>query len=607
MKNHHFTLFAVAVLLLIQPVRAYSGGPVFEYDISSQGVTTGSSKANLSSEGMLSHPFRQGEVLVKMNTGISGDSLNRLAASTQSRIDRHFSTLSTRRKQAYFLVKSDTISTEALLRQYADHPGVASVSPNYIHHILATPNDPHYPKLWGFNNTGQTQGTINEDINAPQAWNTTTGSSGIVIADIDTGVDYTHPDLAANMWTNPGETPGNGVDDDGNGYVDDIYGIDSANGDADPMDDNGHGTHTVGTIAAVANNSTGVAGVMWNAKIMALKFLGADGSGDTADSIELIEYMIDMKLNHGVNIVASNNSWGGGGFSQALSDAIGSAGDAGILFVAAAGNSNDNNDIVPHYPSSYREDNIIAVSATDHKAELGRFSCYGLRSVDIGAPGVDILSTTITAEACACADASRFSDDMETASGFWSAASPWAITAEQGYSGTKAWSDSPSGNYAANADVSLTSGPLNLSGVAGNLSLSFMIWRELENGFDYLYLEISPDNGSSWTTVYSTAANSPGWSPKCVNIPPAYKTSQFRFRFRLDADDTVQLNGVYIDDVKIGTSMGNYVSWNGTSMAAPHVTGAAGILASRFPSADPLSWKAKLMNSGNPLASLDGK
>ena len=215
---------------------------------------------------------------------------------------------------------------------------------------------------------------------------TSHGQQQIIVAVIDTGVDYTHPDLAANMWVNEGEIPGNGLDDDHNGYIDDVYGYDFCNNDGNPRDDHDHGTHCAGTIGAVGNNNQGVAGVCWNVKIMAVKFLDSAGSGSTSDAIVSVEYSTLM----GANL--SSNSWGGGGYSQGLKDAIDAAGAAGMLFVAAAGNDNTNNDSNPHYPSSYDCESLIAVMATDRYDNKSSFSNYGPTSVDLGAPGSSILS-----------------------------------------------------------------------------------------------------------------------------------------------------------------------------------------------------------------------
>jgi subtilisin family serine protease len=280
------------------------------------------------------------------------------------------------------------LSVEKAVQKLSKNSGILYAHPNYQVQAFSTfPNDPRFSELWGMHNMGQTGGTIGADIKAPEAWDIGSGSRDIVVAVIDTGVDYTHPDLAANMWVNEAELHGlPGVDDDHNGFVDDIYGYDFVNNDGNPMDDHFHGTHCAGTIGAVGNNGIGVAGVCWNVKIMALKFLNSGGSGTTEDAIRAVEYSVLM----GANL--SSNSWGGGGNDQGLKDAIDAAGAAGMLFVAAAGNDGTNNDTDPHYPSSYDSPSIVAVMATDKYDAKSSFSCYGLTSVDIGAPGSSILS-----------------------------------------------------------------------------------------------------------------------------------------------------------------------------------------------------------------------
>jgi subtilisin family serine protease len=284
------------------------------------------------------------------------------------------------------LVRVNGMSTADAIAALRQNPNVVYAEPNYILRAYATPNDPRFAELYGMRNTGQTGGTAGADIRATSAWDIFTGDPNLKIGVIDTGVDYTHPDLVNNVWTNPGEIPGNGIDDDGNGYIDDVHGYDFVNNDGDPMDDHYHGTHCSGTIAGEGDNGIGVAGVNWHAKIVGIKFLDASGSGSTAAAISGIQYAI------AVGCRLTSNSWGGGGVSQALEDAINAAGAAGQLFVCAAGNAGSNIDATPSYPASYASQYIISVAATDHNDGLASFSNYGLTSVDLGAPGVDILS-----------------------------------------------------------------------------------------------------------------------------------------------------------------------------------------------------------------------
>ena len=260
--------------------------------------------------------------------------------------------------------------------------------------MLSVPNDPRYGDLYGLHNTGQSGGTTDADIDAPEAWQVSTGSRDLIVGVIDTGIDYTHTDLAANMWVNPGEIAGNGIDDDANGFIDDVHGYDFANDDGDPFDDNGHGTHCAGTIGGVGNNGIGVAGVNWEVSLMGLKFLDANGSGSTSAAIQAVNYATMMRNQYGQNVRVTSNSWGGGGSSNAMRQAIESGAEAEIIFIAAAGNDGMNNDTNPQYPASYTSDVVISVAATDRNDALANFSNYGATSVDIAAPGVGIVSTT---------------------------------------------------------------------------------------------------------------------------------------------------------------------------------------------------------------------
>ncbi|MCE9629927.1 MAG: S8 family serine peptidase [Planctomycetia bacterium] len=293
--------------------------------------------------------------------------------------------------QGFFSVTAPGASVAEVSGWAASTAGVRYVEPDAVITTSAIPNDPSLRQLWGLNNTAQTGGVADADIDAPEAWDVATGSRSVVVAIIDTGIDYRHTDLAANVWRNPGEVAGDRIDNDGNGFIDDVYGWDFVNNDADPFDDYGHGTHVAGTIGAVGNNGVGVAGVNWQVSMMGLKFLGADGSGSTSGAIAAINYATRMRRDFGVNIVATNNSWGGGGPSTALRDAIAAGEGAGILCIAAAGNEANDNDSMASYPANYAS---IAVAATDASNRLASFSSYGATTVDVAAPGVSVYSTT---------------------------------------------------------------------------------------------------------------------------------------------------------------------------------------------------------------------
>lgn len=289
----------------------------------------------------------------------------------------------------------DKTSLKQMLTYYRSRPDVIYAEPNYIRRAEQSPlqpNDPNFPEMWNLHNTGQTGGKPSADIRAPEAWGLSTGDWKVVVVVIDTGVDYTHPDLHANMYQNSADCNSNHVDDDGNGYVDDCYGIDAVNGDSDPMDDYGHGTHVAGTIGAAGNNGLGVVGINWQVQIMACKFLDSGGYGDVAGFLKCMDYVAKMK-DRGVNIVATNNSYGGSGSSQSEYDAIDAHRQRGILFIAASGNLRANADFIRSYPAQYDLPNIISVAASNDKDERSEFSNYGRHSVHLAAPGENILST----------------------------------------------------------------------------------------------------------------------------------------------------------------------------------------------------------------------
>lgn len=275
----------------------------------------------------------------------------------------------------------------AVKRSFPETKGLIAER-DYIVFPTLVPNDASFTQLWGLHNTGQTGGTLDADIDAPEAWEISTGSREVVVGVIDTGVDRTHPDLVANMWRNPGEIAANGLDDDGNGFVDDVNGWDFFSDDNNPMDENNHGTHCSGTIGGVGNNGSGVSGVCWQVSIVGLRFLGPSG-GATSDAIDCVNYarLLDLDL--------TSNSWGGGGSSALLESAIAEAGVAGQLFIVAAGNDGDDIDISPQYPAAYTPDNIICVASSTDRDARSSFSNYGAEAVDLAAPGSSIYSTIL--------------------------------------------------------------------------------------------------------------------------------------------------------------------------------------------------------------------
>lgn len=301
------------------------------------------------------------------------------------------------KKEGVMLIKVNKRVLEAV-EELKTIPGVAFAEPNYIYTHTATATDPYFTNgsLWGM--YGSATSPANQyGSNAAAAWAAgKTGSASVYVGVIDEGIQLTHPDLSGQVWVNPND-PADGVDNDGNGLADDTNGWDFANNDRTIYDGgtqgnlDDHGTHVSGTIGAKAN-TIGVVGVNWNVRLISAKFLGSNG-GTTASAVKAVDYLTSLKK-RGINIVASNNSWGGGGYSQALYDAISRANAAGIMFIAAAGNNGTNNDATASYPANYDLPNVIAVAAIDNTGKLASFSQYGATTVDLGAPGVGIYSTT---------------------------------------------------------------------------------------------------------------------------------------------------------------------------------------------------------------------
>ncbi|HEY5654009.1 MAG TPA: S8 family serine peptidase [Pontiella sp.] len=326
--------------------------------------------------------YKPGHLLVKFSADISKADRDALLALVDAKLLKKYNLV-----PGLCLIKLGTeASVEECLQFFNGTPGIDYAEPDYVWETSIIPNDPRFNEQWGLHNTGQTGGTPDADIDATKAWSACIGSHKITVAVIDTGVDYNHPDLDDIMWVNLDEIPDNGIDDDKNGFIDDVYGYDFFNNDGDPLDDHGHGTHCAGIIGAEANNTEGVSGVSWNSRIMTLKFLNQGGYGTTAGAVSAIEYAVLM----GARVLSA--SWGGGGYNQALKDAIDAAAAMEIPFVAAAGNNSLNNDHYPFYPSSYDSPNVISVISSDHHDGLSYFSNFGKVSTDLAAPGSFILS-----------------------------------------------------------------------------------------------------------------------------------------------------------------------------------------------------------------------
>ena len=349
---------------------------------------------------------RQAEVLVKFKPNISATQIEKIASKYNDRVEdkieivkgltaiddldgKDSETVAAQYRQMSDIVLYAEPNVEIRLNDPANTP-VIETSRRESASDPVMPNDPFFNEQWALSNTGQNGGKADADIRALQAWKKTKGSRDVVVAVLDTGVDYKHPDLVANMWTRPDNIPQ--YTDAELGTFNDLHGFNATDNQSDPMDENGHGTHCSGIIGAEGDNNQGIAGINWNVTIMPLKFLGRGGSGTTKDAIEAINYAIDRKR-HGVNLRVINASWGSTAYSKALEDAIRAAGEEGILFIAAAGNDGTSNDRSPHYPSNYDLPNLISVAALDRNDDLANFSNFGVKTVHVAAPGREIRST----------------------------------------------------------------------------------------------------------------------------------------------------------------------------------------------------------------------
>ena len=501
--------------------------------------------------------YVEGEVIVTFKPSVG------LAAATQAlsahsfELAKHFPFLSDQRGRQFGLVRGKNRTTESLLAELSGDPAVETAEPNYLRWFwVHPPNDLLFPHLWALQNKAQSvdsvTGTSGDDVRFVAAWGLArTTTNQVVVAVLDTGVDYTHPDLAANMWTNPGEIPNNGIDDDGDGYPDDVFGFDFIDGVADPQDSGFHGTHVAGTIAAAGNNQAGVIGVDYQARIMALKLSNDGLSIDTASEIQALQYTVMMR-NRGVNLVAINASFGGGGFSSAESAAIQAAGNAGVIFCAAAGNDASNNDSAPTYPASYRLSNMIVVAASDQNDSLAGFSNFGATTVDLAAPGVNILSAIPT---------SLPSSAFQTPSGELAQGTNLYSANLLTFSGMT------TGITATAYDCGLGNPADFPPAVSGNIALisrGTLLFSDKVNN--------AMAAGAKAAVIYNnTNGNFLGTLQNSGNWIPALSISQA---------DGLALKALAPVTITVTTV---YQYLDGTSMATPHVVGAVALAAMNFP------------------------
>ena len=580
---------------------------------------TSSSKAMKKTKKKL---YTEGEVIVvyhkdALDTLDTGD-LRTFATKANSVSDikiktiHTFNSLSKSTDSTITYLKSD-LPTNVLLEKLEKDPRVKSVSPNYIFEVSSMPNDPYLERQWGL-----------EKIEAYSAWDTESNASDVVVAVVDTGIEYEHKDIAGNMWVNQAELTGApGVDDDGNGYIDDIHGYDfaansSGDNDSDPSPSGYHGTHCAGIIGAEGDNEVGISGAVPHVKLMAVKASYNGRSLRSSDILESMEYVLNAKQ-HGVNIVSVNASYGGGGSSEVMKEAIRALGENGIIFCAAAGNNSSDNDQRPHYPASYDLDNIISVAATDKNDNLAYFSCYGAYGVDIAAPGHNIYSTISSGARLIGGVPFVWKDDVESNETNWTTSgthNSWAITESEASSGTHAWTDSPDGNYIKGTNSYLTYGEdIDLTAYdKKHIGVAFKIKYALGK-YAHLDMEMSSDSGTTWSAFepligpkrYTITSSS--WTSLAIEIPTQFKTAHFRMRFKFYSSYYEEKDGIYLDDITIGNvsrpNRYNYLS--GTSMATPFVAGSIALLAKAFPDENVTQRIDRLLSSTTPLPSLQGK
>lgn len=547
--------------------------------------------------------YRDGELLVRFSSEQRSASLGDFERASGIRIRGRLA----HGGIVHLALPPDITVVQAMAR-YAQDPEVVFAEPNYLLHSQNIPDDPLLNLQWGLENSGQQVngyvGTPGADLEAVHAWAAVTGNPQVVIAVVDSGVNGGHPDLADNIWNNPDEIPGNGIDDDANGFVDDIQGWDFVDDDNQPHDATGHGTHVAGIIAARGDNAVGVAGVAWQAAIMPLRFIDAFDSGATSDAVQAITYAVDK----GARVV--NCSWGGSGQSASLKYIMQTS-DA--LFVCAAGNEGADIDSAGFYPAGWDLANIVSVAASDQMDRLAWFSNFGSRRVHLAAPGMRIYG--LDSQRMVLWEETFTSADLAD----WTlgGTSPAWDLAEPPFSGSStALATSPGGSYAADSDTWAMPPTFDLSGQAA-CQLDFKIIGSSEPSADYLKVEVSPDL-ATWhlrplqvgnnLAYHGISGALPYWMPVKADLGPWDGARQLYIRFRFTSDGVNSAAGFYIDDLRLSAAGADetYQFMNGTSMAAAFVTGVAALTLAQEPELPTADLRTCLLGGADLVADLKG-
>lgn len=551
----------------------------------------------------LGEPWLSGEVLIKVKSG------SEPSGGFFEDPDLRTSLLMEGEEGDWYLLRSD-LSTEILVEKVRANSSVLAAEPNYrVRPLAVTPSDPLFLDQWALRDSGISGG----DIGGQHSWYTATEGGGVV-AVLDSGVDYNHVDLRANMWINPYPSSG------------DRHGYDFVNDDGDPMDDNFHGTHCAGIIGAVGDNRLGVSGVFWKGSIMAVKCLDSGGYGDVATVVKGLNYILEMKRKD-VPVVVVNGAFQFGGYSQAVYEAIEALSTESVMFVAAAGNSSNDNDLEPVYPSGYDLPNVISVANIDREGNLNDESSYGFKSVHLAAPGTDILSTFpgIPYDPRS-GDRSLFFDEMELGGSRWIASGDWELS----HHGLDPWGNSPLYRSSDNSwKLTFKPGggkgyltlkePLDLSAVSSDLEVYAGTYvRGWYSGFwgyddEWISLQCRVEPNGEWLDIArigKAGLDHLDFGRIVARIPRNMRTlASFRIVVSWSSGTDPSGSFFYLDDFGVGfpNPTERYESKTGTSMAASYVAGAVSFLKALFPdeSMDTIRWR--ILRGAAPLESLKGK